>query len=446
VPQEHFATDLLIHLTGTIAVALVGGLWPAVVAAVLSGIIVNFFTVPPVQTLTVSDPENVLTLAIFLAVAVAVSLVVGYSARVGRHARQAEAEAAALGELSRTVLAAENSIAGFLDHVREHFRAHGAALYRREKDSGPGAWQLRARTGTVPATDMEDADTVEPLDDTWALALTGTTLSQRERELLAAFGAHLLAMLQREQLDASYRDNLRLAEGNKMRTSILRAVSHDLRTPLAGIKLAVSSLRQNDVQFTPEEQQELLATIADYSGRLESLVGNLLDMSRITSDSLSSLARPVHWSDAVAQALRSLPDGRIRLELPDNMPAVDADPGMLERVIANIVENALKYAPDSEIVIVGSVGGTGSATIDGFPASELRIIDHGQGVPADQVLTMFKPFQRLDDAPAGTGIGLGLAVAKGFTEVMGGRLLAEPTPGGGLTMIIRLPLSTGTTG
>jgi hypothetical protein len=110
---------------------------------------------------------------------------------------------------------------------------------------------------------------------------------------------------------------------------------------------------------------------------------------------------------------------------------------------ANIVENALKYAPDSEIVIVGSVGGTGSATIEGFPASELRIIDHGKGVPADQVVTMFKPFQRLDDAPAGTGIGLGLAVAKGFTEAMGGRLLAEETPGGGLTMIIRLPLSTG---
>ena len=125
------------------------------------------------------------------------------------------------------------------------------------------------------------------------------------------------------------------------------------------------------------------------------------------------------------------------------MPEVDADAGMLERVIANIAENALKYAPGSDIVMVGPSSGSGVATIDGRPCGELRIVDHGTGVPATDVIAMFEPFQRLDDAPVGLGIGLGLAVAKGFTEAMGGQLSAEPTPGGGLTIVIRLPLSTG---
>ena len=177
--------------------------------------------------------------------------------------------------------------------------------------------------------------------------------------------------------------------------------------------------------------------------RLDALVGNLLDMSRITSDSVNPLIRPVRWYEVIQPALHGIPAGRVRVDLPPNMPEVDADAGMLERVIANIVENAVKYAPDSDIVLVGAAGGLSTTTLAGQPAGELRIIDHGQGVPAESVVQMFQPFQRLDDVPAATGVGLGLAVAKGFTEAMGGTLTAEQTPGGGLTMVIRLPLSTG---
>jgi two-component system sensor histidine kinase KdpD len=221
-------------------------------------------------------------------------------------------------------------------------------------------------------------------------------------------------------------------------------VSHDLRTPLAGIKLAVSSLRQTGIRFPPEVERELLATIEDYADRLDLLVGNLLDMSRITSDSVNPLLRPLRWYEVLPGALHGVPAGTVRVDLAPNMPEIDADAGMLERVIANIVENAHKYAPDSDIVIVGTAGGLGNATINGRPTGELRIIDHGQGIPAESVVTMFRPFQRLDDVPSTTGVGLGLAVAKGFLEAMGGTLTAEQTPGGGLTMVIRLPLSTGT--
>jgi two-component system sensor histidine kinase KdpD len=284
---------------------------------------------------------------------------------------------------------------------------------------------------------------VEQLDGDRMLTLAGKELSQDERRLLAAFGAHLLAMVQREELSASQRENLRLAEGNTMRTSILRAVSHDLRTTLAGIKLASSSRRDKTITLAPEDQDELLATIESGADRLDRLVSNLLDMSRITADSVAPLIRPVYWADVVGEALRGTDSERLRVLLPDNMPPVDADPGMLERVIANLVENALKYAPDSDVVIAGAVGGAGSAKIGDVPASELTVVDHGSGIPADEVLAMFRPFQRADDTTPGTGIGLGLAVAKGFTEAMGGVLVAEPTPGGGLTMVVRLPLSTG---
>jgi two-component system, OmpR family, sensor histidine kinase KdpD len=476
----HFTTDMLVQLSGTIAVALVGGLWPAVLAAVLSSAVVNLSAVHPLGTLGISNPENVLALLIFLAVAIAVSLVVGLSARRSREAAAAGAEAAALGELSRSTLAQHYTVEDFMERIREYFQTQGAGLYVAEAAgaaadgpdgpdgppgggnpantdgrAGVGPRQIGARAATIPAGRWRLAaaagkiaaepggnDIIEPLDPEHTLALAGRPFSQQERHLLTAFGAHLLALLQREQLRASQRDIVRLAEGNRMRTSILRAVSHDLRTPLAGIKLAVSSLRQDAVQFPPEVEAELLGTIEDYTDRLDVLVGNLLDMSRLTADSVTPLIQPTYWTDAVADALRGLPAEDVRVDLPDNLPPVDADPGMLERVIANVVENALKYAgPD--VIITGSATGMGSATVDGSPAGELRIIDHGRGIPADQVLSMFRPFQRLDDKPAGTGIGLGLAVAKGFTDAMGGRLAAEETPGGGLTMVIRLPLSTG---
>jgi two-component system sensor histidine kinase KdpD len=418
LPHQQLSTDMLVQLTGIVAVALVGGLWPAVVAAALAGLIVNYFSVRPIGSLSVLDPENVLALLIFLVVAVAVSLVVDRSAKRSKEARLAGAEASILGELSRRAVAEGNSIPDFLEQVREHFQAAGAGLWIRRQTGHrkTGDWTLHEYSGAVRPEAMTEADSVEQLDGDRILSLTGRELSQDERRLLAAFGAHLLAMLQREELTASQRENLRLAEGNTMRTSILRAVSHDLRTPLAGIKLASSSLRDRTITFGQDEQEELLATIESGADRLDRLVSNLLDMSRITADSVSPLISPTYWADVVGEALRGNTSERLRVLLPDNMPPVDADPGMLERVIANLVENALKYAPESDVVIAGAVGGSGSARIGDMPASELTVVDHGVGIPAEEVLAMFRPFQRSDDTTPGTGIGLGLAVAKGFTR------------------------------
>lgn len=452
---DFLAADVLLQVAGVVAVALVGGLWPALLGALWSSLILNYFSTEPFGSLEIADAENLLTLVIFVAVAVSVSLVVGLAARRSREAAIASADAATLGGLARGVLAAEDTLQGFLHHVRTHFGMAGAALFVRDEGdegddaraTGPGTWTMLALDGTPSASEegdppghrtAGDGDPAVRLPGGLKLVLYGRPLTSREQRLLVAFGSQLAALRQRQQLSASAEENRRLAEGNIMRTAILRAVSHDLRTPLAGIKLAVTSLRQPGVDFSAEEEDELLGTIEASSDRLASLIDNLLDMSRLSGDAATAHLGPVHWPDVVGAALRGLPSENVRILLEPNAPPVQADFGMLERVIANIAENAQKHAGSADIVVTSAVSGP----LGEVPAGELRIRDHGPGVGADGMVRMFQPFQRLDDAGP-SGVGLGLAVARGFTEVMGGELLAEPAPGGGLTMIIRLPLSTG---
>ncbi|HKS02333.1 MAG TPA: ATP-binding protein, partial [Arthrobacter sp.] len=423
---------------------------------------------------------DLLSLGVFVGVSVAVAGVVDRSARRSKEAARARAEAATLGELARGATRADDTVGSLLEQALDVFGVRGAALFSGppfrngtgpddrsglgdrsgsgaqpafgdrpalRKGDGEGERKLLAWAGELTESERDGTDfaehTVEPLDDGTWLVLLGRAVPATDSSLLGAFAAHVLAQLERRQLAASRLEVLRLAEGNTMRTAILRAVSHDLRTPLAGIKLAVGGLLQTAVRYTPEEKQELLETIDECSDRLDGLVGNLLDMSRITADSVRPLLKPVRWLDVVQPALRGLPQGRVRVVLPPNLPAVDADAVLLERVIANIAENAVKYAPSSDIVVSSAAGGLSSAVINGHPAGELRIVDHGRGVPDRNVPAMFRPFQRLDDLSQTTGVGLGLAVARGFISAMGGSLAAEETPGGGLTMVIRLPLSTG---
>ncbi len=461
------ATAVLIQLAGAVAVALMGGLWPAVVGALWSSVLVNYFSTPPLGDLAIHDPQDLLSLGIFVGVSVAVAGVVDRSARRSKEAARAHAEAATLGDLALGASRSEDTLEGILAEALDVFGATGAGVFSSrdgqaagdspssDSSTAPGpdadgrVWRLVAGAGDTTAWSpgaTGAARTAEAVDDDTRLVLFGREVPATESRLLGAFAVHVKAQLERRQLAVSRREILRLAEGNTMRTAILRAVSHDLRTPLAGIKLAAGGLLQRTVTYTAEEERELLETIDECTDRLDQLVGNLLDMSRITADSVRPLLGPVRWGDVVAPALRGLPDGAVRVELPANMPTVEADPVLLERVVANIVENAVKYAPGSGITITGASDGMGAATLDGYPSGELRIIDHGAGVPARKVLDIFQPFQRLDDRPQATGVGLGLAVAEGFVKAMGGTLAAEETPGGGLTMVIRLALSTGSRG
>jgi len=218
-----------------------------------------------------------------------------------------------------------------------------------------------------------------------------------------------------------------------MRTALLTAVSHDLRTPLASAKAAVTSLRSPDVQWTAEDREELLATADESLDRLSRLVDNLLDMSRLQTGALSVFPRPAWLDEIVARALDHLgPTSKdVIVDIPDSVPEVKVDPGILERVIVNLTSNALRYSPPGKPPLLAA-----SALGDRV---ELRVVDRGPGIPADDRDRIFVPFQRLGDTDNTTGVGLGLALSRGLTEAMGGTLEPEETPGGGLTMIVSLP-------
>ncbi|NHW45372.1 DUF4118 domain-containing protein [Paenarthrobacter sp. MSM-2-10-13] len=451
---RNFAMIMLLQLAVAVAVAAIGGLWPAVVAAVLGSFLLNYFSADPVGSLSIADPTTLFTLVVFLAVACGVALAVGLASRRAQEAARSGAEATALSELALRILSSDGSLESFLEKVRGNLGMEAVTLLGSSQQGASAGstpeWRVLAGAGPNPPVTHAAADHAAVVDPHYTLLLRGGPLSAHQQRMLAAFGAFVVAVRDRQQLVKSRRDNVRLAESNKMRTSILRAVSHDLRTPLAGIKLAVSSLRQEDVTFPPDVERELLETIEEYADRLDHLVDNLLDMSRITADAVNPLLTGIVWAEVLPQALRGVPRERLRNELPPNLPPVQADAGMLERVVANIVENAMKYAPESDVVLTARAGE--GITLGDRPASELRIIDHGGGVGHKEVVDIFQPFQRFGDSPsqspaggisAGGGIGLGLAVAKGFSEAMGGRLAAEPTPGGGLTMVVTLPLWTG---
>lgn len=220
-----------------------------------------------------------------------------------------------------------------------------------------------------------------------------------------------------------------LDRANELRTALLSAVSHDLRTPLASIKASVSSLRAHDVTWSAEETSEFLAAIEDDTDRLNQLVGNLLDMSRLQTGVLELTRHAVALDEVVANALSSLGPSasEVDVDVPEDLPLALVDPGLLERAVANIVVNALHWSPAGSPVQV-----SGRMTV---PDLELRVVDHGPGVPREARDRIFEPFQRLDDR-SGTGVGLGLAIASGFVEAMGGELLIEETPGGGSTFRI----------
>lgn len=433
---------LLLQLAAAVAVAAIGGIWPAVVAAVVGMLLVTWFSTEPVGSLVVASPEVAAELVIFLGVASAVGLAVGAAARRYEQAARAQADARAMAELARGILGSGGSIVDFLERARAALGLRAVTLIdRREPETAqaeaPG-WEVVASVGEAPPVTPAAADSAVAADERYTLLAGGRTLEPADLRMMQAFGAYLVAIRQGRQLESSREANRRLEEGNSIRTSILRAVSHDLRTPLSGIKLSVSSLRQNGVDFSPEERAELLATIEDYTDRLSALVGNLLDMSRISADSVTPLLRAVRWREVV-HGWPGAVEARVEDRVSAAAPAVEADPVLLERVVANLVENALKHAPDSLVELEAGVGEPGP---DGVLTGELRVVDHGEGIPPDQLLAVFNPFQRSGDSgDRAGGIGLGLAVAKGFVEAMGGRIAADRTPGGGLTMRVILPLA-----
>ncbi|MBA2809570.1 sensor histidine kinase KdpD [Streptomyces sp. KM273126] len=423
------ANDMLLFLAVTVAAALVGGLYPALAAAAFGSLLLNYYYTPPLHRLTIADPRNIVALAIFVGVAVSVASVVDLAARRTHQASRLRAESEILSFLAGSVLRGETRLEELLERVRETFGMESVALLERESDVAP--WTCAGRVGGgLLVGRPDDADVDMPVGDHMALALSGRVLPASDRRVLAAFAAQAAVVLDRQRLQHEAEQARALAEGNRIRTALLAAVSHDLRTPLAAIKAAVSSLRSDDVAWSEEDQAELLEGIEEGADRLDHLVGNLLDMSRLQTGTVTPLIREIDLDEVVPMALGGVPEDSVELDVPETLPMVAVDAGLLERAVANIVENAVKYSPPGARVLVAA-----SALADRV---ELRVVDRGPGVPDDAKDRIFEPFQRHGDAPRGAGVGLGLAVARGFAEAMDGTLNAEDTPGGGLTMVLTL--------
>jgi two-component system, OmpR family, sensor histidine kinase KdpD len=478
--RVNLTSDLLIFLAGVVAVALVGGFIPALLEAVAGSLLLNYYFVPPVHTWTIAQPNNALALVIFVAVGLAVSSVVDTAARRTKQAARASAESELLVTTAGGVLRGQNALTAVLDRVREAFGMDSVTLLELQpgaelrsaaqaaapaapavstRPAGPAApagaagaegpsaapaqpecWLAAGLSGEPPVRRPEDADVEIPISDKLVLALRGRTLPATDRRVLGAFAAYAATALEQGRLAAEAEAARPIAEADRVRTALLAAVSHDLRTPLASAKAAITSLRSDDVEWAAEDHDELLATADESLDRLARLVDNLLDMSRLQAGALAVFPRPADLSEIVARSLDDLgpPARAVTVNIPDDLPEVNVDPGILERVIANLIANALRYSPGDMPPAL-----TGSTLRDRV---ELRVIDWGPGIPEQNRDQMFVPFQRLGDTDNTTGVGLGLALSKGLTEAMGGTLEPDDTPGGGLTMTMSLPAAPEPTG
>ncbi|WP_232004704.1 sensor histidine kinase KdpD [Mycobacterium sp. ACS1612] len=429
-PYLGIGGESAIFFVGVLIVALLGGVAPAALSALLSGLLLNYFLVAPRYTFTIAEPDSAVTVVVLLLVAVAVAALVDGAASRAREARRASQEAELLALFAGSVLRGAN-LNALLERVRETYSQRAVSLLRE----GAG---IVGCVGTDPCVDVDTADTaVEVGDDEFWLLMAGRKLPARDRRVLGAVAKQAAGLVKQRELTEEAGRAEALAQADELRRSLLSAVSHDLRTPLAAAKAAVSSLRSNDIDFSAEDTAELLATIEESVDQLTALVGNLLDSSRLAAGVLRPEPRRVYLEETVQRALLGISKGvtgfrrqgvdRVKVDVSDAV--VMADSGLLERVLANLIDNALRYAPDSPVRV--TAGQVGERVL-------IAVVDEGPGIPRGAEAEVFAPFQRLGDHDTSIGVGLGMSVARGFVEAMGGTISVTDTPGGGLTVEIDL--------
>jgi two-component system, OmpR family, sensor histidine kinase KdpD len=420
---------LLCLLLAVAAVAFTGGLLPAAAATVVAALAADYFFVPPIYSLRVAQPSNIVALLVFFAVAGIVSHLIDRLMRRGLQVARARGEAEALARLAGgSVVAEAQSLPGLVGELRRTFDLESAAILVPE---GNG-WQPVAEAGGPAPARPEDAQFAAQLDQGAMLALSGRSLSGEDTRLLGPFVTQLRLAQERARLQREASAAAELAEADTVRAALLDAVSHDLRAPLTSIKVAATSLLNAGDSWSPADAQGFYKIIDSEADRLTALVSNLLDMGRLRAGELPLVMQQTDLEQVLYNAVNSLSaaGSAIAIDLSGRPPDAWADPGLLERAVANVMANAQAASPPGLAVRVqaGAVG----------DRAEIRVIDQGPGVPDEVREQIFLPFQRRGDT--GGGLGLGLAIARGFTEAMSGELMIEDTPGGGATFVFSLPL------
>ncbi len=451
--HTNLSTQVLVFMLGVLGTALICEVAPASFSAVLAAVLANYFFTPPFGSFTIATPENALALIVFVLVAIAVASIVARSARRAREAAAGRAEAQLVAAAVSGALTEVDPVSGILERARIGFGMTGAALFDVADPAGPARLMSSVGAGgcslaNAPADqplNPDSADAVATVESGEILALYGHPLPADQTRLVDVFARQAALAAQRRRLEARAAEVDRLEQSDQVRTAILSALSHDLRTPLATIKTAVSGLDDATATMTPADHHELLGMAEHAADQLDALLGNLLDLSRLQTGVLRPVRRPVSVDEVVHRALISVLDrlgeqtaagkGTVIDNVPDDLPLVDSDAGLLERVLANVIGNALRYSNAGAIrLIAGYLPNSGGCV-------EIRVVDRGPGVAVGDRDRMFAPFQRLGDVPGGSGLGLGLAVARGLADALDVALDAEDTPGGGLTMVIRVPVA-----
>jgi two-component system sensor histidine kinase KdpD len=424
------ATVLLLTLTVVLLIAGIGGKLVGAVAAVIASQLVNWFFVVPLHTLSIEQPEHLVALVVFVAVAVAVGALVDTVGHRAAEAQTARSEAEALARGAASLASDREPLSRLVQHVRSSFGLDAVRVLRKEDDgfvtvAQDGAAEGEPRVVLPVSTPMESS--------AHALELFGAQPTADELRVLRALADQVAVALHAERMAADAAASALLIEIDATRTALLRAVSHDLRTPLASIKAMISGLRDPSVSWSPEQLAEALATVEEETDRLNRVVGNLLDASRLQIGAMAVDLQHVQLADVIAAALEdvNVRTHDVEVSVSAEAPPVIADPILLERSLVNVLSNAVRHNPAGSPVRIEVVVLVRTA--------QLRVVDHGPGIPSSARSTVLAPFQRLGDQRSGDGVGLGLSITQGFVEAMKGTLSLDDTPGGGLTVTIELP-------
>jgi two-component system, OmpR family, sensor histidine kinase KdpD len=400
----------VLYVFAVLPIAVVWGLGFAVAVSIASMLAFNWFFLPPEHTLQLRDGANWLALAVYLVTAVVVSALAARGRRRRDDAEQRRREADVLAEAAGDLLRGAD-LGAELDKLAE-LSAHvlhvdGARIELGETEARPGERPVLLAVGLRPVASLF-VGTGEELDDAVA------------KRFLPALAALLAVAADRAGLAAEALEAETLRRTDALKTALLRAVSHDLRSPLTAIRASADALASAELQLAPADFDALVAAIREEATRLDRVVGNLLDFSRLEAGAVETHLELWSVDELVAQAIDGVPGGeRIIVELDPEAPPVRVDAAQIERVLANLIENALKFSAAGTSVVVRAEHG----------ATELRIhvVDRGPGVSAAERDSIFQPFRR----GGGVGSGLGLAIARGFAEANGGRLWTQEDPAGG---------------
>lgn len=418
-------TSLALYLLAVVGITAIGGRWPGIISALFAPLLANWYLIPPFHTFRINEGENILELVVFVSAATIVSAFVSVASRRSSEAEHAWREASTLAALNES--SATDPLDGIISLLSETFSLSGVSVLKEDNEST----EVVTSVGPSAPIASHVADFTCDIAPGVSLAINGPALTATDHRLLTAFVGQLSKALEQRELRHIAMEADALAKADELRTAILRAVSHDLRSPLASIKASVSSLRQTDIDWPQDVREDFLAAIESDTDRLTGIITNLLDLSRIEAGVLRPVLRAMSLEEILPTAVQGLDARRISLDIPQDLTDVESDPALLERALANLMGNALTWSPADKPIIVQA------HERDGFV--QIHIIDYGIGIPQNQRKTVLQPFHRLNDTTSSGGLGLGLAIADRLIASMNGHLELRDTPGGGLTAVVILP-------